>query len=352
MLLALASTASEITPVPRGQSLETQVILWTFLAAGFLFLLFWGIRTALGQGSISPPSPLLVPETPPLPEGPPLPLPPPLPFGAGGGISPYEPPGTPSPSLPNSGLARFFRVPVAPYRLLDLPLIGLVFLIYCGLATSGSGGGGEPIPLEEKFKPEVLLASIFFQLLLMGMVCAFVVRRIKQSEWLGLRWKQWWLVFAIAPLTVFFVWFVLLVTHLSGWNGWLERTLGIESMQESVKLLQEAKDPMVIILMAVAAVLVAPLAEEVVFRGYLYPAAKRFCGPYGAMIFSSLVFAAAHGNVVALVPLFVLAMLLCVIYELTGSIWANISVHLLFNAATVALQLMARYGIVDISTPS
>jgi len=339
MLLALASTASEITPVPRGPSLETQVILWTFLAAGFLFLVFWGIRAAMGKGSFAPPSPLLVPPEPvPFPGGPSAPLPPPLPFGAGG-----DPPAT--------RLERFFKVPVAHYRLFDLPLIGLVFLLYCGL-TAGGSGGGEPIPLEEKFKPEVLLASIFFQLLLMGMACAFVVRRIKQSEWLGLRWKQWWLVFAIAPLTVFFVWFVLLVTHLSGWNGWLERTLGIESMQESVKLLQEAKDPMVIILMAVAAVLVAPLAEEVVFRGYLYPAAKRFCGPYGAMVFSSLVFAAAHGNVVALVPLFVLAMLLCLIYELTGSIWANISVHLLFNAATVALQLMARYGIVDISTPS
>lgn len=347
MVPVFLTALSEITPLSAGPSLETKLILWTFMVAGFLFLLFWGIRAAMGKTSFTPPSPLLVPDE----------QPPALPSVAaetGEDASPYTPPGTlPAPPLPDpepEGLARYFKVPTKYYRLFDLPLIGLVFLIYCGLTTA-SGGGDDSLPLEKKYTPEVLIASIFFQLLLMGMVCAFMVRRVKQSEWLGLRWKQWWLAFAIAPCTVFFVWAVLLVTALSGWNGWLEKTLGTESMQESVKLLQQAQDPMVIILMAIAAVIVAPIAEEVVFRGYLYPAAKRFCGPFGAMIFSSLVFAAAHGSAVALLPLFILAMLLCMIYEFTGSIWANIAVHLLFNGATVAIQLMARYGIVDMSPP-
>ena len=185
----------------------------------------------------------------------------------------------------------------------------------------------------------------------MGMVVAFVLWRVKLAEWLGLRWKMWPLAFAIAPLTVFFMWCLMGTLHISGWNGWLERSLGIDSMQEAVKLLQEAKDPLVIILMAIAAVIVAPLAEEVIFRGYLYPAAKRFCGTAGAILFSSLVFAAAHGNVVALLPLFALAVILCLLYEFTGSIWACISVHFLFNAATVSIQLLARSGIVDIPTP-
>jgi membrane protease YdiL (CAAX protease family) len=123
-------------------------------------------------------------------------------------------------------------------------------------------------------------------------------------------------------------------------------------MQEAVKVFQEVKDPVVIVLMAVTAAVVAPLAEETVFRGYLYPAAKRFCGPAGGMIFSSLVFAAAHGHVVALLPLFVLAMILCLLYEFTGSILACMSVHFLFNAATVTIQLLVRYGIIDIQTPS
>jgi membrane protease YdiL (CAAX protease family) len=361
MFLALATAVSEITPVPAGPDLESKVILWTFMAAAFVFLLFWAVRFAAGKVTFSPPSPLLEPDATAVPGTLEASLPPPASQGPAGEFSPYQSPVAPPPPLPATlppldskatGLQRYFKVPVAHYRLFDLPLIGLVFLVYYVLITANSSSPQPEIPVEAKFKPEMLIGSIFFQLLLMGMTCAFVVRRIKQSDWLGLRWKQWWLAFAIAPVTVLFVWGVLLVTYFSGWNGWLERTLGIDSMQQdAVKLLQEAKDPMVIILMAIAAVIVAPLTEEVVFRGYLYPAAKRFCGAYGAMIFSSLVFAAAHANAVALLPLFVLAILLCFIYELTGSIWASISVHFLFNLATVTLQLLAKYGIIDMQPP-
>jgi membrane protease YdiL (CAAX protease family) len=287
-----------------------------------------------------------------------LPGPPPLPpVAATGGDADnlYAPPlaapdplPPPPPFVPEGeGIFRYFRVPTAIYRKIDLIFIGLIFVIFAGLTSGSAGSGAESeIPLEQKFKPEALIVSIFFQVLLMGMTCAFVARRIGQAEWLGLRWRQWWLSFAIAPVAVFCMWCLMGFLALSGWNGWLERIFDIESLQESVKLLKEAKDPVVLVLMAVAAVLVAPVAEEIVFRGYLYPAAKRFCGPVGGIIFSSLVFAAAHGNVVALLPLFILAVLLCLIYEFTGSIWANISVHLLFNAATVAVQLMVRYGII------
>lgn len=281
--------------------------------------------------------------------------PPPLPPAAMAGENAgnlYAPPQTTPPPIPfvpeGEGIFRYFRVSTAIYRKIDLIFIGLIFLIFAGLTLgSAAGGGGETeIPLEQKFKPEALIVSIFFQFLLMGMACAFVARRISQSEWLGLHWRQWWMSFAIAPVSVFCMWCLMGFLAISGWNGWLEKVFDIESLQESVKLLKEAKDPVVLALMAVAAVLVAPVAEEIVFRGYLYPAAKRFCGPVGGIIFSSLVFAAAHGNVVALLPLFILAVLLCLIYEFTGSIWANISVHFLFNAATVAVQLMVRYGII------
>jgi membrane protease YdiL (CAAX protease family) len=328
------------------------VIMGTFLAAALLFVVFGLIRKALGLDRIVP---LPQDEHPPAVEvaGESPAPPPPLPLAptSWGGESRYAPPASPALPLPvpepAAPLGRF-RVPVSYYRLIDLPLIGLVFLVYFALTAMP---GGEEIPLEKKFGPEVLVASIIFQLLLMGMVAAFVLWRVKLTEWLGLRWKMWPLAFAIAPLTVFFMWCLMGALHVAGWNGWLERSLGIESMQEAVKLLQEAKDPLVIALMAIAAVIVAPIAEEVIFRGYLYPAAKRFCGPVGAILFSSLVFAAAHGNVVALLPLFALAVILCLLYEFTGSIWACISVHFLFNAATVSIQLLARSGIVDIPAP-
>ena len=56
-----------------------------------------------------------------------------------------------------------------------------------------------------------------------------------------------------------------------------------------------------------------------------------------------MVFAAAHGSLAALLPLFIFGCVLVFIYEKTGSIWAPIAVHFCFNGATVALQLAIRY---------
>lgn len=321
------------------------VILATFALAAAVFFIAWGLRAATGKGA---------PAAPPLADGEAaLSAPPAGEIPPRDPESPNAPPGTLPPPLPPSAEpepAGFFKVRTGIYRLADLPLIGLVFLIYAGLTAAN--GTPEEVPLEKKFTPGVLVASIVFQFLLMGMVVAFVSWRVRIAEWLGLRWRQWPLAFAIAPVTLVFMWGLLIVLTFAGWNRWLEESLGVESMQEAVRLFQEAKDPLVIALMAVAAVIVAPLAEEVVFRGYLYPAAKRFCGPAGAVVFSSLVFAAAHGSIVALAPLFILAVLLCLIYEFTGSLWACISVHFLFNAATVTIQLLARSGLVDLPVES
>ena len=317
------------------------IILGTFAAAAVIFFVTWGVRAMLGKVERF--------ESPALPNGSPPPLP------RIDADSPYAPPMAMPPPLPPSDtvaapLPGAFKVSTAPYRLYDLPLIGLVLVIFAGLTAANAGA--EEMPLDKKYTPAVLIASIIFQFLIMGMVLAFVTWRVKITEWLGLRWRLWPLAIPIAIGTVLTMWFFMGALAFSGWNKWLEESLGIESMQEAVKVFQEVKDPVVITLMAVTAAFVAPLAEEVVFRGYLYPAAKRFCGPAAGMIFSSLVFAAAHGHVVALVPLFVLAVVLCLLYELTGSIWACMSVHFLFNAATVGIQLLVRSGLIDMPVES
>ncbi|MEK7953608.1 CPBP family intramembrane glutamic endopeptidase [Luteolibacter soli] len=333
------------------------IILGTFGAAAVVFLVSWSIRTMFGKvepfdrPSDEPPTisaedaALSIPAADPV-ATPPLPRP--------DSDSPYAPPGTLPPPIPETeevpAKKGLFKVSTAIYRLLDLPLIGLVFFIFAGLTAANAGA--DETPLDKKYTPGVLVASIIFQLLIMGMVLAFVTWRVKIVEWLGLRWRKWPLAFAIAPVTVFFMWCFMGVLFMTGWNKWLEESLHIESVQEAVKVFKEVQNPVVITLMAVTAAFVAPMAEEIVFRGYLYPAAKRFCGPAGGIVFSSLVFAAAHGHVVALLPLFVLAVILCLLYEFTGSILACMSVHFLFNAATVAIQLLARSGIIDMPADS
>jgi membrane protease YdiL (CAAX protease family) len=172
-------------------------------------------------------------------------------------------------------------------------------------------------------------------------VLAFVVRRVSPVEWLGLRWRAWPWVLVIAPCAVLAMWAVFGGLHYSGYVEWME-SLGVETVQDTVRLLQDSEDPLVLGLMAGAAVLAAPLCEEIVFRGYFYPVLKRFAGAWPAAIASSLVFACAHGNLTAALPLFLFGALLVLLYEKTGSLWAPIAVHFCFNGATVVVQFASR----------
>jgi CAAX protease family protein len=76
----------------------------------------------------------------------------------------------------------------------------------------------------------------------------------------------------------------------------------------------------------------APVAEEMLFRGILYPAVKQAGFPRLALWGTALLFAAVHQNLVTFVPLTVLALALAWLYERTDNLWAPITAHAMFNA--------------------
>jgi len=188
--------------------------------------------------------------------------------------------------------------------------------------------------------------------ILVGTVIAMVRWRVKPSIWLGLRWAQWPHFFWIGPAAVIIMWVVLGILNATGYIAWMERLVGSSSMQDAVALMRNSKDSLSVGLMAFSAAVVAPFAEEIIFRGYLYPVAKSFGGITAGILFSALLFAACHGNVPLMLPLFLLGILLALVYEWTGSIWAAISIHFFFNSATVAIQLAMRAGLIpDLPPP-
>jgi len=87
------------------------------------------------------------------------------------------------------------------------------------------------------------------------------------------------------------------------------------------------------------AVIVAPIAEEIVFRGYFYGVIRRFGGRIPALLTSSLLFAAIHVHLPSLLGLGILAVILCFLYERSGSLWAPITMHAAFNASTIAVLI-------------
>ncbi len=104
--------------------------------------------------------------------------------------------------------------------------------------------------------------------------------------------------------------------------------------------LSEASDTRAIIMTMFMAVVVAPAAEETIFRGYIYGVLKRYAGAIPAALISAGLFAAMHLSLSSLPALFVLALCLTLAYEATGSLLVNIFMHALFNLWNLLLMLV------------
>lgn len=90
-------------------------------------------------------------------------------------------------------------------------------------------------------------------------------------------------------------------------------------------------------------VVLTPLCEEVIFRGILYGQLRRFKKiPWWIVaLIVSMLFGLAHGQWNVGIDVFCLSMVACALYELTGSIWSGILLHMMKNAvAFVVLFLL------------
>lgn len=110
--------------------------------------------------------------------------------------------------------------------------------------------------------------------------------------------------------------------------------------QEAVTMIQEARTVGELALLGFVTMITAPVAEEILFRGLIYPTIKQAGYPRIALWSTSVGFALVHGNLAALMPLTVLAIVFVILYERTNNLLAPIIVHALFNAGNFVLMLL------------
>jgi membrane protease YdiL (CAAX protease family) len=88
-------------------------------------------------------------------------------------------------------------------------------------------------------------------------------------------------------------------------------------------------------------VIVAPLSEELFFRGFMYAGLRRSLPLWPAALVSALVWGSLHlggGNVGVAVQLSIFGVILAWLYERSGTLWAPIFAHMLNN--TIAFTLL------------
>lgn len=117
-------------------------------------------------------------------------------------------------------------------------------------------------------------------------------------------------------------------------------TFGFPSNEQAmVSLFRDSDDLGRWFFMVILAAVLAPLAEELIFRAGLFRFLRTRLPRGLALALPALVFAVLHGNVLAIVPLFALGLFLALVYEQTGRISVPIIAHALFNFHTILLVM-------------
>lgn len=124
--------------------------------------------------------------------------------------------------------------------------------------------------------------------------------------------------------------FGALVAVSAAWAALLDRKQS-ESLPDSLGV---DRSTAALVGTAVLVTVVAPIAEELLFRAYVFPALRNWKGTWPAVVLTGLLFGLLHvasSPAYALLPLAVFGCLLCLLYLRTRSLYPCIALHSLNN---------------------
>lgn len=222
-----------------------------------------------------------------------------------------------------------------PYAAPDLILLALLGVFFISTMQAPSG---------EQADAAISSAGIILSMVFNLMVCAALLlylhrlRGLNPAELFGLQHLHWR---SIARVVLVFAVLCLISVSLVaiGVTQWLEGVWPDLQPQQMVETFQTSGSLGIKVLVVIAAVVIAPLAEETLFRGFVYGVLKRYTDAPFAALASSLMFAIIHLHVGSLLPLCVLAVLFCIAYEITGCLLVPMLLHMIFNATSIVMML-------------
>jgi membrane protease YdiL (CAAX protease family) len=161
---------------------------------------------------------------------------------------------------------------------------------------------------------------------------------------IGLKKPRWSdLLHGLLAVPLYFLLYLIVVAVVSHFvpalNVDQKQEIGFDNVQGGAAL----------VMTFISLVILPPLAEEIMVRGFLYSTLKKALPMIWAVILTSALFAAAHlseggsGGLlyIAALDTFVLSLILIYLREKTGSLWASITLHACKNGiAILALFLL------------
>ncbi len=138
------------------------------------------------------------------------------------------------------------------------------------------------------------------------------------------------------------------VTAAVGVNG-LVAISGLIELSETYQEVSEilyTGSPIVLIL---SAAVIAPLVEELLFRGLLYKRLREHAPQIPAMVLSSMLFGLIHGNLVQFVYATMIGIFLAYVYDKFKTIWAPIIFHAGANLFSIIVTLLSGETSADVT---
>ena len=166
--------------------------------------------------------------------------------------------------------------------------------------------------------------------LLIILELAYLLPVIIIFAWRGIPWKSIgfgkfsWSTLGIGCGLVVGGYIIIILHNL------LLLALGVDTQgAEIAKMFNKLNSP---IWFFIVGAVFAPFVEEIFFRGFLFQGFRQKYGWQAGMLLSSAIFAAAHLDLVALIPTFILGNVLAYVYHRSNSVWPGIILHFLVNA--------------------
>lgn len=199
--------------------------------------------------------------------------------------------------------------------------------------------GGKPFDFTTSEVEHFLTSTTFSKFLFVLITEIFAITiliflmRMTGEKWrsIGVRKPKWeHLAYVLGGLAVYFVIFILIASMLAGVLDFDQKQeLGFDKQTAGINLTW----------VFISLVILPPIVEEILFRGFLYTRFKRVLSVKSAAVAVSILFAAAHlqlgmGNPplwTAALDTFILSLVLVYIREKTGTVWAGVGIHGLKN---------------------
>ncbi len=228
---------------------------------------------------------------------------------------------------------------------LDLELIDMVLLIAGGFVVLGEVVSPLfSISLVELFSKNISnelsqSIKIFFGYLFMAIPPLLIVFYQIKSLNGEFTFKKDYLQFNFLPIKY------AIIQGIKGWLTIVPFVLLISLIMNSLINNQNGSNPLLEIvlnnnnylsffLLFVTTTLLAPLFEEIIFRGILLPTLSRDFGVISGIIVSAFIFALAHLSLGEMPPLFVLGIGLAITRIASGSLFSSVIMHSLWNGLT------------------